>query len=92
VPKLPPAEIEIPAPAPGPMPLVAVHRALARSATRPPRDSLRGFELVRVKQKELPAPLLKKLRSSKAVELIEPVPNRWPCAVADPMINRQWGL
>ena len=35
--------------------------------------------------------MLKRLRASKAVDLVEPVPNRWLSA-ADPMVNRQWGL
>ena len=35
---------------------------------------------------------MKKLRASNAVEFVEPVPNRWLSAAADPLINRQWGL
>lgn len=76
----------------GRMRLAAVHGALAISATRTPRESLRGFQLIEVKQKKLAPSLLKKLRASKAVEFVEPVPNRWLSAAADPLINRQWGL
>lgn len=76
----------------GRMPMAAVRGALARSATRTPRESLRGFQLVEVKQKKLAPGLLKKLRASRAVELVEPVPNRWLSDAADPLINRQWGL
>ena len=35
----------------GPMRLAAVHGALARSATQAPRESLRGFQLIEVRQK-----------------------------------------
>ena len=78
-------------PQPGVMALAAVHGALARSATRPPRKSLTGFQLVQVKDKKVTPALLKRLRASKAIDLVEPVPNRWLSA-ADPMINRQWAL
>ena len=79
------------APQPGVMALAAVHGALARSSNRPPRKSLTGFQLVDVKDKDVTSAMLKRLRASKAVDLVEPVPNRWLSA-ADPMINRQWGL
>jgi len=78
-------------PQPGVMALAAVHGALARSSTHSPRESLTGFELVEVKDKKVTAALLKRLRASKAIDLVEPVPNRW-LSDADPMINRQWGL
>jgi subtilisin family serine protease len=71
--------------------LATVHRSLSRSAIQTPRESLAGFQIVRVKDKRISAALLKRLRASKAVDFVEPVPNRWLCA-ADPMINRQWGL
>jgi subtilisin family serine protease len=79
------------APQPGVMALAAIHGALARSSNRPPRKSLTGFQLVDVKDKDVTSAMLKRLRASKAVDLVEPVPNRWLSA-ADPMINRQWGL
>ena len=44
-----------------------------------------------VKDKKTTPALLKRLRASKAIDLVEPVPNRW-LSKADPMINRQWGL
>jgi subtilisin family serine protease len=75
----------------GVMALAAVHGALARSAVRPPRKELSGFQLIKVREKKLTPALLKRIRASRAVDLVEPVPNRWLCA-ADPMINRQWGL
>jgi subtilisin family serine protease len=77
---------------PGPMALAAIHGALATSATKTPRESLRGFQLVRLKEKRLTPTQLRRLRASKAIELVEPVPNRWLAAGADPMNNRQWGL
>ena len=80
-----------PAPHAGVMGLAAVHGSLARSATRAPREALRGFQLVDVKEKKLTPALLKRLRASNAVELVERVPNRWLTAV-DPSINLQWGL
>lgn len=75
---------------PGVMALAGIHRALARSSTQP-RRSLSGFQLVEVKDKKLTPAFLKRLRSSGAIDFVEPVPNRWLSA-ADPMINRQWGL
>jgi subtilisin family serine protease len=75
---------------PGVMALAA-HRSLARSATRAPRAALSGFQLVQLKDKKVNAALLKKLRASKAIDFVEPVPNRWLSA-ADSLINRQWGL
>jgi subtilisin family serine protease len=76
----------------GPMRLAAVRSSLATSATGT-RESLRGFQIVELKQKRVTPALLKKLRASSAIELVEPVPNRWLCAAgADPLLNRQWGL
>jgi subtilisin family serine protease len=77
-------------PQPGVMALTAVHGALARSSA-PLRKSLTGFQLLEVKDKKVTPALLKRLRASKAIDLVEPVPNRW-LTTADPMINRQWGL
>ncbi|MEA2942105.1 MAG: hypothetical protein QOD09_2634 [Bradyrhizobium sp.] len=84
-------DAKTPPPQPGVMALAAVHGALARSATQPPRKSLTGFQLVQVKDKKVTPALLKRLRASQAIDLVEPVPNRWLSA-ADSMINRQWGL
>jgi subtilisin family serine protease len=82
-----------PAKAPaGGMSLMAVRGALARSATEVPREKLRGFQLVELKGKQPTPALMKRLRSSNAVELVEPVPNRWLSAKVDAFINRQWGL
>ena len=75
----------------GVMAMAAVHGMLTQSATSTPRESLRGFQLMKVKEQKLTPALLKRLRASKAVELVERVPNRW-LANADPSINRQWGL
>lgn len=77
-------------PQPGIMALSGIHRSLAHSSSRPPRKGLSGFQLVKVKAKKLAPDVLKRLRASKAVSLVEPVPNRW--LSADPMLNRQWGL
>jgi len=75
-----------------PQALAAVHRSIARSATAAPRESLAGFQIVQVKDKKIDAAALKRLKASKAVDLVEPVPNRWLAAAADPMKIRQWGL
>ncbi|MEH2624955.1 subtilisin family serine protease [Bradyrhizobium sp. AZCC 1719] len=75
----------------GVMALAAVHGSLAASSSRPPRRSLTGFQLVDVKDRNVTPAMMKRLRASKAIDLVEPVPNRWLSA-ADPMINRQWGL
>jgi subtilisin family serine protease len=74
--------------------LMAVRGALARSATDAPRETLRGFQLVELKGKKPTPALMKRLRSSSAIDLVEPVPNRWLTATAkaDAFINRQWGL
>lgn len=74
------------------MALAAVHRSLARSATQTPRESLAGFQILQVRDKKVSPALLKRLRASKAVDLVEPVPNRWLSAAADPVTIRQWGL
>jgi subtilisin family serine protease len=79
-------------PQPGVMKLAAVRGALEVSAKQTPRESLRGFQIVELKEKRVTPALLKKLRASNAIELVEPVPNRWLSAGADPLINRQWGL
>jgi subtilisin family serine protease len=78
---------------PGTMALASVHRSLAVSATRTPRESLQGFQLIETKSEKLSSSSLKKLKSSKAIDFVEPVPNRWLTAKgADPLLNRQWGL
>ena len=74
------------------MALAAVHRSIARSATAPPREALAGFQIVQLKDGKVDAGILKRLRASRAVDLVEPVPNRWLSAAADPMKIRQWGL
>ncbi|HEV7879501.1 S8 family serine peptidase [Bradyrhizobium sp.] len=79
------------APASAVMARAVIHGALARSATHSPRETLTGYQLVDLKDKKITPALLKRLRASKAVDLVEPVPNRWLCD-ADPKINRQWGL
>jgi subtilisin family serine protease len=73
------------------MSLAAVHGNLARSATQPPREALRGYQIVKVRDQKLKPGLLKRLEASSAVDFVEPVPNRWLCST-DPLINRQWGL
>lgn len=75
-----------------PRALAAVHRSIARSATAAPREALAGFQIVQVKDGKIDASVLKRLRASRAMDLVEPVPNRWLAAAADPMKIRQWGL
>jgi subtilisin family serine protease len=82
-------------PKPRTMMLASVRSSLETSATDAPREALRGFQIVDVKKKNLTPAFLKKLEASNAIELVEPVPNRWLSARAsssDPSINRQWGL
>jgi subtilisin family serine protease len=76
----------------GVMALAAVRGALERSASDIPRKSLRGFQIVDVKDKRITPALVKRLRASTAIEVVEPVPNRWLSGKNDPFINRQWGL
>lgn len=71
--------------------LRGMHRSLAQSATSPPKRALEGFQLIKLEKEEVTPRLLKKLQASKAVELVERVPNRWLTA-ADPRIGLQWGL
>jgi subtilisin family serine protease len=79
-------------PPPAVISLTAVRNALERSAMHPPRESLRGFQLVDLKAKKVTPALIKRIRASKAIDLVEPVANRWLAAKADPLLNRQWGL
>lgn len=75
-----------------PQALAAVHRSIARSATAAPREALVGFQIVEVKDKKMDTSVLKRLSASRAMDLVEPVPNRWLSVAADPMQIRQWGL
>jgi subtilisin family serine protease len=52
-----------------------------------------GLTLIEVREDVSPA-LLARVESSPAIAFAEPVPARWPSAVAvpDPRHNRQWGL
>ena len=76
----------------GTMVLAAARDALETSARETSRESLRGFQIVELKKKSISDSLLKKLRASDAIDLVERVPNRWLTASADPLLNRQWGL
>lgn len=80
-------------------------QVLARTAREPARETLRGFQLVEVRSSST-ANVIARLKRSRAVEIVEPVPNHWPAikhtngaakrvrnsTLADPMSNRQWGL
>ena len=68
------------------------YRALASSGHEAVRSTLRGYHLLDVDEKALRSGAMKALRSSRAVALVERVPNRWLCAgPSDPLLNRQWG-
>lgn len=54
-------------------------------------EELSGYTLCSVDPKKLNASLLKQLRASKAIELVEQMPARYRMA-ADPELNLQWGL
>lgn len=76
----------------GVMALAAVRSSLERSASDTPRKSLEGFQIVDVKERKVTPTLMKRVRASKAIEVVEPVPNRWLSAKADPFFNQQWAL
>jgi subtilisin family serine protease len=57
------------------------------------RERLRGFNLVELDPKKVTTAAIKRIEASRAIELAEPVPNRWiAAAAADPALNLQWGL
>ena len=70
----------------------ATHEAVVASAVSTRSEQRRGFQMLELKSDKDAAKIIKKLQASKAVDFVEEVPNRWLCAAADPMINRQWGL
>lgn len=70
------------------------HRlAILSSVSDSENEDLAGFAMVSVDPKQVTPRLMKQMKTSKAVELIEPMPARWLAAGgADPMQNMQWGL
>jgi len=76
---------------------MAMAARVVRSVDNSRRETLRGFNVVRMDERRIDQALMKKLRSSPAVQLVERVPNRWISAprrakAADPSLNLQWGL
>jgi len=57
-------------------------------------EDLSGIIMVKVDPREVTPTLMKHLKSSKAVALVEPMPARWlqVDGTADPTENLQWGL
>lgn len=51
-----------------------------------------GFAVLELPEAKIDKTLLKRIGSSPAVELIEPLPLRWLLGGADPKANLQWGL
>ncbi len=79
----------------GPQPATAMRgiRSVAASHDSK-REKLRGFNLIEVDERRISNALLRRLRTSKAVDLVERVPNRWISQAGgpDPSLNLQWGL
>ena len=72
--------------------LGARYRALASSGHEAIRETLSGYHLLDVGERGVKA-AMRALEASRAVALVEPVPNRWLCATpSDPLLNLQWGL
>jgi subtilisin family serine protease len=72
--------------------LADLGRTLARSGREAVRESLAGYCLLDVGERGVKA-AVRALSASRAVTLVEPVPNRWLCAApSDPLLNLQWGL
>lgn len=72
--------------------LGARYRALAASGHEAVRETLAGYHLLDVGERGVKA-AMRALSASRAVALVEPVPNRWLCATpSDPLLNLQWGL
>jgi subtilisin family serine protease len=68
------------------------YRALASSGHEALRETLAGYHLLDVGERGVKA-AIRALSASRAVALVEPVPNRWLCATpSDPLLNLQWGL
>ena len=69
---------------------------LAASVKDTPRESLAGYTMVELDERgEVSSDVLKRMRSSDAIEHVERVANRWTsakAAKADPEQNLQWGL
>lgn len=71
--------------------------AMLSSVADSTNEDLSGFAALEIDAKKMTPALLKHLRSSKGIELLEPMPARWLAAkpaatAADPLQNRQWGL
>jgi subtilisin family serine protease len=66
------------------------HLAVAASVVDAP-EGLGGVNVVKLPQTRVTPDLLRRLRSSKAIEYVEPAPTRWLQA-SDPLQNKQWGL
>ena len=72
--------------------LGARYRALASSGHEALRETLSGYHLLDVGEPGIRA-ATRALSASRAVALVERVPNRWLCAApSDPLLNKQWGL
>lgn len=71
--------------------------AMLSSVADSRNEDLRGFATLEIDPKKATPSMLKHLKSSKGIEILEPMPARWlaakaSAAAADPMQNRQWGL
>jgi subtilisin family serine protease len=72
--------------------LADLGRTLASSGHEALRETLAGYCLLDVGERGVKA-AIRALSASRAVALVEPVPNRWLCATpSDPLLNLQWGL
>lgn len=67
--------------------------AVLSSVSDSESEELAGITMVSLDPKKVTAKLMRHLRSSKAVEFVEPMPARWLAGgEVDPLQNLQWGL
>jgi hypothetical protein len=70
--------------------------AAIASVSASPHEDLQGYTVVSIDPKKVTATLLKHVRASRAIQIVEPMPARWIAArgkpVSPPMETQQWGL
>jgi subtilisin family serine protease len=67
--------------------------AVLTSVADSPSEELEGFSVISLPESQRTPDLVKRIRSSRAVQLVEPMPARWLLAKqADPLRNLQWGM
>ncbi len=69
--------------------------AVFSSVAHGTHKELAGINVLELDPKKVTPALMRRLKSSRAIEIAEPMPARWlqkPTLAADPMTNKQWGL